>query len=419
VTTNRHRETERRYLSQYTVSDYNPGSGSPSSVSTGNSGRHSSGTFKSIDDVSIPWREYQAIKRSNGGICLHAMALHREDRTCVPSAWSFGEHPVWGRRTVTGTMACELSQSPSGPEWAQHLDNLANAQALAITEAYAKMNSPDALIRVMFNEREKTVKLIGSAASRAARFLDELKVHQDLALLKGKTVVQSLSSGWLLARFGVRPTLADIDDAAKAAAHVKPSSRKVLVSRGGTQIEFKGSYGGDVSTVGGVVASRFGNWSETAKVSSGVFYAVKDVSDAGWKAQCNGITARDIPSTYWEEIPYSWLVDYFDKVGLWLQAAIPNPFIDIFGDWTTTVRKQQVTCYVPTATIMVNTPPATLYTSGGGTYVENIDSVDRRIGGGVPSYPPRSVKPLSFSQSLDIAALAVQHCSKTLKSLRI
>jgi len=418
-TTNRFRKTDARYPSHYIVRDYNPGSGTPSSTTeVKDTGYMASGSYKHIYDVATPGWEYRDVKK-RGGVYNHPMQLYREDRGCVPSSWSFGPHPSWGTRVVQGTLAVDLSIAPNGNDWNAHLGNIDNAVDLALVEAYAKMNSPDVLFRVCYAERAKTAALIGEAATKADKIFRKMEIDRDLARLRGKSVVQALSTAWLTARFGVRPTLADVDGAAKAAAHVKPSAGKLLIERGGTEREFKGSYSGTINTVGGVLATRMGSWSEKAKISAGVFFSIKDISDPEWKAHCFGIASDAIPASYWEELPYTWLVDYFVKVGDWLQASTPNPFFVVRGDWVTTVRRQQNIHCLPKATLQVNTAPATLYVSGGGEYHENIDIVVRETDQGVPSLPPMSGKPLSFAQTLDIASLAVQNCLKSLKRLRI
>jgi len=418
-TTNRFRKTDARFPSHYVMRDYDAGTGVNSSTTEVlDTGVMASGSYKHIYDVQTPGWEYRdVIKR--GGVYNHPMQLYREDRGCVPSAWSFGPHPTWGTRTLSGTLACDASVPPHGADWTAHLDNIANAVDLALVEAYAKMNSPDVLFRVCYAERAKTAALVGEAAAKADKIFRKMQIDRDLARLRGKSVAQALSTAWLTARFGVRPTLADVDGAAKAAAHVKPSAGKLLIERGGTEREFKGSYSSTTSFPGGIQASRVGSWHEKAKVSAGVFFSIKDISDPEWKAHCFGIASDAIPASYWEELPYTWLVDYFVKVGDWLQASTPNPFFVVRGDWVTTVRRQVNEHHLPQATLYVNLPPYPTYVSGGGQYREEIDIVTRETDQGVPSLPPMSGKPLSFAQTLDIASLAVQNCLKSLKRLRI
>lgn len=419
---NRYRLTDERKVGTTRVTDYNPGGGLGSDSVNSNIGRMAHGFYKSIADVASSRQEYQAAIKS-GGVINHPMNLRSEIRTSDASNWYFGEHPVWGARRISGDIACLYHEGPSGSEWLQYSTFVDEDFDRALIEAYAKVNSPDALSRVIWLEREKTVRFVGNAVERAAFAIEgripdlENRMRASFSLSKGAGAVSTFTKWWNGIRFGVRPMIADISDVAKAAAHKRPYTGKLLIARGGVKREFNHSNVTLAPGLGGSNITRVGQWQETANTSAGIFYQLKDASALAWKAHCLGLSADSTPRDTWEAMPYSWAVDYFYKVGNWINASTPNPFVEIIDDWVTQVRKQVNSTTITKAEITVVVSPTTTYTASGGKYLEHLDTVVRRTGSGVPSAPVSSGKPLTFAQAVDLASVALQHFSGVTKRI--
>lgn len=411
-TTNRHRHTDRLIRGVCQTRDYGPAGDLEQTIDHSfYGGVHSGGSFKSIDDVAgMSRREYWETRRK-GGVIMHPLILVNDTRESISSNWVFGPHPVWGRLELNGNVSSAYYQAPSGAKWSKYLDYVAEDKDRAITEAYAKMNSPDALAKVIFDEFEKTAHLVASTSQRAAYVLEggipdlERRMLQAGALPNRR--LSSFRSWWLGMRFGVRPLIADIDGAAKAVAQRKPQSGKLLVARGGVQRDYDepwSTLNRDIER--GIKADLVGQWSIKTKTSAGVVYSVVDITEPQWRAHALGLSSDSTPSNEWEEMPYSWTVDYFFKVGQWISARTPNPFIRINGDWVTQVMREKHTSSVPSARITINNTPVTTYTQGGGSTVFNIDSVHRDVDVGVPLSPPSVGKPLTLAKAVDLAATA-------------
>lgn len=417
-TTNRFRKTDELLPGVVTTRNYD-GAGAFQNETVWDlfGGVYASGSFKSIHDVAgMSKKEYWEVRRK-GGIINHPMQLFHEQRRSIPSNWVIGPHPVWGKRTVTGHLASGYcTGNPSGAAWDSYSGFVAEDKDRAITEAYAKMNSPDALAKVMYDEFGKTASFVAGVTGRAADFIEDSIPSLERRMARAVGPGQRLStfnSWWLGARFGLRPMLADIDGAAKAVATNKPHSGKLLIVRGGVEREFSQTYSRNNFTAeGGVTANLVGIWTEKSKTSAGVIHSLYDLSESEYRAHALGLSADSTPSNIWEEIPYSWAVDYFYKVGQWISARTPNPFIRVLGDWVTQVRRQVNDHTMTTGTITINTPPVTTYTVGGGSFHQEIETVHRSTDVGVPSLPPSAGKPLTVAKAVDLAAAASSRLSK-------
>lgn len=423
-TTNRFRQTDRLNASTWRIRDYSP-AGALQSDTSGVHSSKSSGTYKHIHDCSgMSHREFEQVIKS-GGIVNHPMQLEHQERSIIPCQWTIGPHPVWGRREVIADVACVESRPPSGSDWTSYLGYLAEDADRALVEAYAKANSPDALARVMWKEREKTAHLIGNVASRFSDFLERDDVIPELDRRMSRVIGnpakarRTFYSWWLGVRFGVRPLIADAQSIAKAAANsIENYTGKWIIYRGGVNRTFNGSYTRDnVSTYGGVDVSLVGKWHEDAKTSAGVFVSLKDANHAVWLNRNLGLSADSQPRTVWEELPYSFVADYFYKIGPWIDASTPSPYLVYGGDWVTQVRKQENSCTVTGGHKLIAIAPVTDYRVGGGGYYEKLEYVSRSTDEGVPLLPPSVGKPLSFAQAVDIAALAFQRLEKNLKHI--
>jgi len=411
----RFRKTDQLVPSKYVTTDYNS-SGTQQSTSTTISGRMKSGSLKSILDYPEPG----FIRRVKAGeVILHPVTINREARECTESSWSFGPHPVWGRRTIVGSMAAEFHQPCTGE--AAFRDKLADWKGLALIEAYAKMNSPDELSSVFYAERGKTLTMIRRPLAGTRDLVEKIFKRKMRYIRLGWTVARATAQAWLEFRFGWRPLMSDIAGIAKAAGHAKPLTGTLLTKRGGVDREFAEIFATHIAPVPGFSTMDVTtNWQLLANIRAGVLYTYRDITEAEWKAKCFGLNLNTVPSHIWELVPYSFVVDYFWKVGLWLAAITPDPDITVHGNWVSTKLNRFGQTSADTATIFINgLGPPFSYTQGGGSYSEELEEFTREIGLSLPSVPPMAGKPLSFSQNLDIAALLLNLVNKNLGQLRL
>lgn len=192
----------------------------------------------------------------------------------------------------------------------------------------------------------------------------------------------------------------DIAGIAKAALHEKPVAGRLLVARGGATVSYQDS---KTRTLSGITSTS--SWQSTNHVSAGVLYSYRDLSENEWRLRCLGLTLDNVPSHYWEVMPWSFVADYFYKVGMWLRAITPNPAVDVRGNWVSQKLDSVYTCNGISCDFFISNTPPTHYYPGGGSYKETNKELLREINTQLPTSPPKAGKPLSFSQTIDIVTL--------------
>lgn len=407
----RYRETDKLSPSSYHVIDKNPG-GAISSDTTYESGRHNGGTFKSISDTPDP--DYW-IKKKRGDVILHDVDLENQVRTSIDSSWTFGEHPVWGTREVHGAVACENHAVPVAPDWFG--TDVANAKDRALLRAYAKMNTTDFESGVILAEAAKTGRMLRRPFGDALRLTKQMIARKQQLLTKGVHLTKASTSAWLEYRYGVRPLMMDIEGIVKQYADVYVPWERRLVARSGIGFETK-SDGPAAIYVPGVseILGRYDHQFKTV-VSAGVIYTHKDRNQEMFRNRTAGLNLQNVPYTIWEIVPYSFVVDWFLEVGIWLQATIPIPGIKVEGNWVTTKSNVRATTVIDSARISVGTSPATTYYQTGGAYGEDITKTSRRVNQPLSVTPTLSDLTLSIPQSIDSAALLLARLNENFRTL--
>jgi hypothetical protein len=85
-----------------------------------------------------------------------------------------------------------------------------------------------------------------------------------------------------------------------------------------------------------------------------------------------GFRLSDVPSSVWEIVPWSFIVDWFVNVGDYIQALSVDSVTGVRGQWITTTR----TCYLERKVTSVTVAPG----SGGWTWSKTRGCSDRDFG---------------------------------------
>lgn len=361
------------------------------------------GTFRDITDNPVPG--YFRRKKA-GEVELHAVTLSRDEIRCEPVAWVFGPNPTWGRREYRGDVAADAHVPLNVPLWV--LGDVSRAQSQVIIDAYARMNSPDALALVTAAEAEKTANMMRAPLNGARTLAGKILTRKLSLIQRGLTASAAAAQAWLEYRFGWKPLLYDIEGIIEAASKQRPSPDDLLVSRAAIPVRWKSGRLSTTTVIPGLSQCDVDyEQSFEAVVSGGVIYQVVDGSYAEFRSRSLGLSLRDVPSSLWELVPYSFVVDRFAAVGPWLQATIPNTSVRVRGSWVTTKKTTWERTDNIRARILLasNLPAPRDLQNSGGSYSRLTVSTQRGVNPDISSVPVLNPRGLSAFQNIDHCAL--------------
>jgi hypothetical protein len=327
-----------------------------------------------------------------------------------------------------------------------------NKGPLCLIEAYAKMNQSATLSGETIATMKQTIGMIRSPfgamtklAKRAQKRLKQRQAqirktyHRDrkrLVAIKAKPIrftelakalaldlQKAVADCWLELRYGMMPLAMDVET---HLGYIQQKMRDMgshnerRVARSSTRkTEKSDSYDGPVGCgLDYVYEPRAkADWHLSHRMSAGVVYSVSPQSNFDEVMGHMGLRLRDLPSTAWELIPSSFLVDWAINIGDWLQAIIPAPGITPLANWITTVESKTTTIsgvefctYLGWGTnhkVSFSFPPGT----------EKTFSYVRETANHLPNTPMFLGKPLSNVRLGDAAALSVGKFVTTMQSL--
>lgn len=311
------------------------------------------------------------------------------ETTKVLKAWSLGNRCTATLKVPPGTPAVNLIQKS---EWDGKLISYMNAArcaglapsfdtstavTLAGTSAMAAIENPEVQGLVDLAELGKTLKMLKTNTVGFANFLRKKQSQLRKGLGREPTKKEWLdfaSGKWLEWRYGWTPLFGTIRGLQAALAKERKSTRKT--ARGSA---FRPPQGKDDIRVSNV-ASGGNGWNYTSDLKLRVTGTVKaGVLYYSYFALRNdlGISLRELPSTAWELVPYSFVADWFFNFGEFLRASTPRAGITILSEWTTVTK---VETYAGTNTVTpVNTTGATYTYSGGGTTLSGTTVISSKI----------------------------------------
>lgn len=387
----------------YRIVDHNP-DGSVSSDSTTTTAHKYDGELKSITDVSTP--DFDK-KSSLGSVVMSPMNLSFTRRTTILSDLNLRFHFQWGSRVISGPLACVWSDPITRPGW--FATRIADAQARTLVAAHSKVAAPNFMGQVSVVEAKKTASMIARPLASSRLIMSKMwgaKVRSGKA---GLNMLESAKRAYLEYRFGLRPLLYDLGGMRDAwldrnENHLRPVR---LVARSTDNlISWEGHDLVSGPRPGTTMVSMRRDYYHSAKVSSGVLYELTDENEHAGMLRRTGLRWADIPSSLWELLPYSFVLDRFIDIGMWLNAVIPKPGVRILGSWTSVVDRQVNNHEIVDAYVDVGTPLVRL-SAKGGTYIEEIHNVSRLANPVLPLLPTINYRDLTLAQHIDHLALLI------------
>lgn len=299
--------------------------------------------------------------------------------------------------------------------------DLVTLQKIASVRTWANVQGADTLALVTAYEAEKTISMFRTACERlllgAVQFekqkISIMKLITAVGLAKGvrrsvkrrqiRRYQQQIDSLWLEYRYGWSPLVYDIQGTMKA---LYSTFKEYYTARGYAKNSVS-----EVTTanVGSTDPSTGTPWTVlrtktyTANVRGYVLYKV----DSGYLLPGKlGLLA--LPETIWEVVPFSFVVDWFVRVGDWLAAITPKVGINIIMQGYTV--EKWVTC---TRQITATSPSSAWSWSGVvGLSDYTWDMSKQRLTTlSIPPVPPVNVQ-YNVKRTLDSLALLLQQIKR-------
>lgn len=264
--------------------------------------------------------------------------------------------------------------------------------SIAATRAAAGVNASSATGMLILAEMGKTIQFLANPFSALTRYLSRLP---DMRRGRGRKGIESVAQQYLGYYYGLKPLMMDVEGVLDALIQVVPVDWKT--SRGNASDSVTTSY---TSETGG--CSRYVNlytYEEEVSVRSGILYEPSFTLAGTW-----GMRVSDIPSTVWEVVPFSFVVDWALNIGDFIAAVSALPGVKCLASWDV-VRLRFVHRTETTSSYM--TCPPTLQTRSGNEWVQRIIEVTLRT----PKDPWKGVsvvrKPINFGTEKTLAAISL------------
>jgi len=185
---------------------------------------------------------------------------------------------------------------------------------------------------IPLGEIKETRNLINSVASASGKLLSDLtKIRSGRSNLNA--LVRDASDLWLTFSFGVSPTISDINSLVNAVGSVLSSNNRNLVFRGKASYTRTYAEGGPfvVGAASGCDIRYYpaqSTESYSVQYTAGVNIPRIQSGNVYQLGQHFGLTFRDLIPTFWELVPYTWIVDYFTTTGQFLEDTFSSPGVN-------------------------------------------------------------------------------------------
>lgn len=224
------------------------------------------------------------------------------------------------------------------------------------TEAYAAIDSPTVDGTVFIAELRETISYLKNPLREFCNLATKARSQKRRAEARrlnrrknpfgrrkgltnsevGQTTEQYLRDQWLSWRYGFRPIVKDIEDAAVAVAQIVLNEKPIRkTARGFSSTSTSRSASGSAPLDSRVEWEQ--DTSSRINVRAGVLYEFER------DPQTLGLEITRAPLGMWEAIPFSFVVDRFLNVGSFVEAITPKAGIRHLAAWTTVINETEST----------------------------------------------------------------------------
>lgn len=358
-------------------------------------------------DVSNPCSyESTAVETSGGTINVSYTSGDGNPSHCV-------------RASVSGNPFTRLQQVVgSDPTW--FLQDCSNMRDHLLVEAMAEAHSPDFSGSLFAAEAVKTMHMLRHPLQALSEFVRKMQSTRSSLLRTGVSLSEATSKTWLEYRYGWRPLMLDVKEATAALMSTQRVPGVVLRSRKSNTL----SNTQNISPTMVSSNAYYRWWVETtrelkATVKAGVRYRIADSSYSQFLSTSLGLSLDSVPSTIWELVPYSFVVDWFVDVGSWLRATIPAPHVQVLSNYTSLDVSRICKSIVPF--VDKSSPDGGGSWNrfpGAGSYTRSDNWGDRAVNLSVATLPIIIPGRLNLVRQVDSVALGFNQLLRSIKSFR-
>lgn len=317
--------------------------------------------------------------------------------------WGTYKRYFWDNKCVSSTLCFS---------WPTYLTYGATLNEPEINEAItclvAKARTADIDYGVMFAEMGETLRMIRNPLQGLRKILKKSFGRKHLP----KETANAVSEQWLELRYGITPLINDIqsliegmDSRIEGKVYRKSTRYLLAETKQKTDIGF---------TLATAIPNTlaFAGYKETISTRKiyGKLYFRPTVSYRN-----DGLSVYDIPSTVWELIPFSFVLDWFAHLGKWITAMTPDPRITFLQNCITLDDESVVNYYATKVQPAGDYPWNYSPLNSGDKYSVTAKRVYRLVNVSLPAYPPLVTVPLGLKQEADGLSLIWQKTAKYLR----
>lgn len=233
------------------------------------------------------------------------------------------------------------------------------AADLASTACRAQLRGAETDILVLLAELKKTFSMLLNPLSNLYTLLERIERHRR-QVAYSLSLAQFIASEWLRYRYGILPIMYDIEGIIKALE--KDKTKGPRHARGSEKLSREDVKPPLFFRHGDIQTDYQDTYTEEILIKCGL------VNQASLKTtDFLGLNLRSIPVAAWELIPFSFVVDWFMNVQVYISAMASAPSGNEKGAWTTITRTQTATRAVIGSALFQNHAFSTLTRGMSGT----------------------------------------------------
>lgn len=285
-----------------------------------------------------------------------------------------------------------VSNVPPGP-----------AELQALQKAIGKASVAKAMVGVTFGEAPETISMFVDPFKKLAH---EGYKFQKLIPRNVRSIASFAMNAWLQVRYGVFPLMGEIDTYRNliAEGHNRVIS-DMLKEKAGWASPSSHTTARFVrnSTCGAYLHGTESMERGTRVAATAYFRRTRSVMSENL-----GIDFSSLPSTLWELVPYSFVVDWFIDVGSWLDNLNPNNSVSHIQNCLSLSSYERATTCVTGVSAQAEPSASNPVSACSSVYVSERSSYQRDVGLTLPALPLVNYRDLSLARQIDSVSLALQ-----------